>query len=434
MDKQAVRIEEKVHSYIRSNHMLDDCRHIVVGVSGGADSVCLLLMLCDYVKKHKMDICIHAVHVNHMIRQEAADDENFTRKLCESVGVDCYAAHIDCIGIAREKGLTVEEAGRLERYRIFDEIAKKYKDDGGVMIAVAHHMNDQAETVLMNMARGTSLKGVRGIVPVRDNICRPLLCITRGQIESVLSAKDQPYVTDVTNFDNDYTRNAIRNVILPYMCEHINPKAVENISSMAVNIREAEEYMDRQADRLYSECVSEKDDTIRMSVSVLKSADMVLVKRVIYRCLVELAGRAKDIYSVNVSDIAALMDMQTGRTIHSVYGIYAIREYDDIVLGKRQDKSCIQGKDGSNADNVGSGKELYDKNVCEYDVEVDISALSSSITVNIGKNIYIPGEGGKYAESITFLLVDKKTLSTDEKNTPDNAKICVNKSNNGSKY
>lgn len=431
MDKQAVRIEEKVHSYIRSNHMLDDCRHIVVGVSGGADSVCLLLMLCDYVKKHKMDICIHAVHVNHMIRQEAADDENFTRKLCESVGVDCYAAHIDCIGIAREKGLTVEEAGRLERYRIFDEIAKKYKDDGGVMIAVAHHMNDQAETVLMNMARGTSLKGVRGIVPVRDNICRPLLCITRGQIESVLSAKDQPYVTDVTNFDNDYTRNAIRNVILPYMCEHINPKAVENISSMAVNIREAEEYMDRQADRLYSECVSEKDDTIRMSVSVLKSADMVLVKSVIYRCLVELAGRAKDIYSVNVSDIAALMDMQTGRTIHSVYGIYAIREYDDIVLRKRQEKSCIQGKDGSNADNVGSGKELYDKNVCEYDVEVDISALSSSITVNIGKNIYIPGEGGKYAESITFLLVDKKTLSTDEKNTPDNAKICVNKSNNG---
>lgn len=453
MDKQAVRIEEKVHSYIRSNHMLDNCRHIVVGVSGGADSVCLLLMLCDYVKKHKMDICIHAVHVNHMIRQEAADDENFTRKLCESVGVDCYAAHIDCIGIAKEKGLTVEEAGRLERYRIFDEIAKKYKDDGGVMIAVAHHMNDQAETVLMNMARGTSLKGVRGIVPVRDNICRPLLCITRSQIESVLSAKDQPYVTDVTNFDNDYTRNAIRNVILPYMCEHINQKAVENISSMAVNIREAEEYMDRQADRLYSECVSEKDDTIRMSVLVLKSADMVLVKRVIYRCLVELAGRAKDIYSVNVSDIAALMDMQTGRKIHSVYGIYAIREYDDIVLRKRQDKSCIQGKDGGNADNIGSGAEPYAENVCEYDVEVDISALGnidgctnkdikntitqdtretpSSITINIGKNIYIPGEGGKYAESITFSLVDKKTLSTDEKNTPDNAKICVNKSNNG---
>lgn len=150
-----------------------------------------------------------AVHVNHMIRQEAADDENFTRKLCESVGVDCYAAHIDLHRHSQGKnGLTVEEAGRLERYRIFDEIAKKYKDDGRVMIAVAHHMNDQAETVLMNMARGTSLKGVRGIVPVRDNICRPLLCITRGQIESVLSAKDQPYVTDVTNFDNDYTRNA----------------------------------------------------------------------------------------------------------------------------------------------------------------------------------------------------------------------------------
>ena len=127
--------------------------------------------------------------------------------------------HIDCVGIARKNNLTVEEAGRLERYRIFNEIAKKYAYDGKSMISVAHHMNDQAETVIMNMARGTSLKGVRGIVPVRDNICRPLLCITRSQIEGYLTAREQSYVTDITNYDNDYTRNAIRNVILPYMCE-----------------------------------------------------------------------------------------------------------------------------------------------------------------------------------------------------------------------
>ena len=119
-------------------------------------------------------------------------------------------------------------------------------------------------------------------------------------------------------------------------------------------------------------------------------------------------GGAKDIYSVNVSDIAALMDMQTGRIIHSVYGIYAIREYDDIVLRKRQDKSCIQEKDGSNADNVGGGKELYDKNVCEYDVEVDISALSSSITVNIGKTYTSPERAENMPKVSHFCLLIKK--------------------------
>ena len=167
---------------------------------------------------------------------------------------------------------------------------------------------------------------------MRDNICRPLLCITRSQIEGYLTARGQSYVTDITNYDNDYTRNAIRNVILPYMCEHINKRAVNNISSMAEDIREADEYIDRQTDRLYEECVYEsiqdhketggnnnETDIIRIALDKLNKADMLLVKRVIYKCLVRLAGRAKDIYSVNVADIAALSAMQTGKKIHSVY-------------------------------------------------------------------------------------------------------------------
>ena len=211
--------------------------------------------------------------------------------------IACMSDKADGI-IARKNNLTVEEAGRLERYRIFNEIAKKYAYDGKSMISVAHHMNDQAETVIMNMARGTSLKGVRGIVPVRDNICRPLLCITRSQIEGYLTARGQSYVTDITNYDNDYTRNAIRNVILPYMCEHINKRAVNNISSMAEDIREADEYIDRQTDRLYEECVYEsihdhketggnnnETDIIRIALDKLNKADMLLVKRVIYRFL-----------------------------------------------------------------------------------------------------------------------------------------------------
>ncbi len=454
MKKHTTKIEEKVFGYIKSNHMFDGCRHIVAGVSGGADSVCLLLMLCNYVNIYQPDVHIHAVHVNHMIRQEASYDENFTRELCESNGVDCYVEHIDCVGIARQNNLTVEEAGRIERYRIFNDIAEKYSTDGHAVVAVAHHMNDQAETVLMNMARGTSLKGVRGIVPVRDNICRPLLCITRSQIEEFLSEKNQEYVTDITNYDNDYTRNAIRNVILPYMCRNINKRAVENISSMAQDIREAEDYIDEQADKLYADSVHEcgckqmdvytedssmgnktlSPDIIKIEVARLKAADMILIKRVVYKCLVRLAGRAKDIYSVNVSDIVSLMNMQTGRKICSVYGIIAEREYDYITLKKsNQEERKNKNEKGINipfAEN--DYKKSNSGNDSEYNIAVNTDVLTrqNNLTVLVDKNIYIANEGEKYAESITFSLIDKKTFLINDKRATDNGKICVNKSNN----
>ena len=240
-------IEKKVWAYIKANNMLEDCSNAVVGVSGGADSVCLMLMLNDYIIHNNKDVKLHIVHVNHGIRKEAADDEQFTRKLCESLKLDYHCYNIECEKIARENNLTVEEAGRLERYDIFDKLSKQYDK---TRIFVAHHMNDQAETVIMNMARGTSLKGIRGIVPVRDNICRPLLCITRQDIESWLVLRNQSFVTDVTNYDNDYTRNSIRNVLLPYMGEHINKNVVQNIAFMAQEVRAVENFVDKEADKL----------------------------------------------------------------------------------------------------------------------------------------------------------------------------------------
>ena len=151
-------IEKKVWAYIKANNMLEDCSNAVVGVSGGADSVCLMLMLNDYIIHNNKDVKLHIVHVNHGIRKEAADDEQFTRKLCESLKLDYHCYNIQCEKIARENNLTVEEAGRLERYDIFNKLSKQYDK---TRIFVAHHMNDQAETVIMNMARGTSLKGIR---------------------------------------------------------------------------------------------------------------------------------------------------------------------------------------------------------------------------------------------------------------------------------
>ncbi len=405
-------IEKKVWAYIKANNMLEDCSNAVVGVSGGADSVCLMLMLNDYIIHNNKDVKLHIVHVNHGIRKEAADDEQFTRKLCENLKLDYHCYNIECEKIARENNLTVEEAGRLERYDIFDKLSKQYDKP---RVFVAHHMNDQAETVIMNIARGTSLKGIRGIVPVRDNICRPLLCITRQDIESWLALRNQPFVTDATNYDNDYTRNSIRNVLLPYMSEHINKNAVQNIAFMADEVRAVENFIDKEADKLYQSCATQDSTGIRLSVEQLRQADEVLGKRVIYKALVELAGRAKDIYSVNVYDVYKLINLQTGRRIDSVYGIKAVREYEYIVLERK-----------NRAENTFSdtaGAEVHS-------IDITNCCKDNAVMVDIDKAVYIPEYDKMYSASIKMSVYDNNNNDEELAENASNGKICVNKLNN----
>ncbi len=247
-------ITDKIYRYIEQNNMLTDCERVVTGLSGGADSVCLLLVLKGYIERKHLKTELCAVHVNHGIRQEAGEDEEFARALCERLGVKFAAYHIDAVKIAGQLGMSVEEAGRKERYRIFNEECRGHN----ARIAVAHHMNDQAETVLMNLARGTSLKGIGGIRAVRDNIIRPLLSVTRAEVEELLKAYGQAYVTDATNLCNDYTRNSIRNVVIPYMTEKVNAHTVENIASAAEELRKDNEFIEAEAGKAYDKYVAYK--------------------------------------------------------------------------------------------------------------------------------------------------------------------------------
>lgn len=247
-------ITDKIYRYIEQNNMLKDCERVVAGLSGGADSVCLLLVLKGYIERKHLKTELCAVHVNHGIRQEAGEDEEFARVLCERLGVKFAAYHIDAVKIAGQLGMSVEEAGRKERYRIFNEECRGHN----ARIAVAHHMNDQAETVLMNLARGTSLKGIGGIRPVRDNIIRPLLSVTRAEVEELLKAYGQAYVTDATNLCNDYTRNSIRNIVIPYMTERVNAHTVENIASAAEELRKDNEFIEAEAGKAYDKYVTYK--------------------------------------------------------------------------------------------------------------------------------------------------------------------------------
>ena len=238
---------EKVYKFIKDNKMFDSCKNVVVGISGGADSVCLLIVLIHVIRMGKYNIKITGVHVNHGIRgSEAKRDEEFAKALCEKYNVNFKAVSVDVPKLAKERKLSEEEAGRIARYEIFNTIAAQYGYDT-TRIAVAHHINDQAETVLMNMFRGSSLTGLAGIKPVRDNVIRPLICVERREIEAFLTECGEGFITDSTNLDNEYTRNKIRNTLIPFVQNNINELAPKHICAVAQDISEADTFFTKMA-------------------------------------------------------------------------------------------------------------------------------------------------------------------------------------------
>lgn len=331
-------IIKKIYEYIKQNNMLVDCDEVILGLSGGADSVCLLNVLKKYIDDNHLSIRIKAIHVNHGIRESAAFDEDFSKQLCEGLGVEFIAYHIDAQAVAKDGAMSVEEAGRAERYRLFAEACSSSNSK----IAVAHHMNDQAETVLMNLARGGMLRGLAGIKPVRDNIIRPLLCITRAEIESINAELKQNFVTDETNLSNDYTRNAIRNQILPVLSEKVNSAAIPNIARAANGLSDVYDYIREEADKAFRVYVEYVGDISGSSTNggLLIRVDndfnrlhRVIKSELVYRCIARLSGKQKDVYRAHVEAVLALELAEISSEANICYGVVAVRTYNGIELG-----------------------------------------------------------------------------------------------------
>ncbi|MFR9098952.1 MAG: tRNA lysidine(34) synthetase TilS, partial [Anaerostipes hadrus] len=219
-----------------------------MGVSGGADSVCLLLIL--HSLQRELDLKITAVHINHMIRTEAVDDEKFVKDLCGKLSIPCISFKIDVKMIAQREKKTLEEAGRKARYDIFYKTMKKYHAD---KIAVAHHQNDQAETFLYRCARGTGIYGAGAMKEKDGALIRPLLCIKKQEIVKYLQQEGQEWVEDASNQDDTFARNQIRNQIIPRL-EGVNEQAVEHIGLLCEDIQEVTSYLAHQIDEAFSRC------------------------------------------------------------------------------------------------------------------------------------------------------------------------------------
>ena len=229
----------KVKDYIKKHKLLSLSNLYIVSLSGGADSVALLLLLDE------MGYKVHALHCNFHLRGEESDrDERFCEDLCLKKNIPFHRIHFDTLMYAETHKMSVEMAARELRYRYFEQLRK---DIGAEGICVAHHQDDTVETVLLNLVRGTGLRGLTGIQPRNGAILRPLLCVTRTEIEAYLATKQQDYVTDSTNLETDFVRNKIRLQVVPLL-RQLNPAVSENIVRTAEHLTEAQKVLDTVVD------------------------------------------------------------------------------------------------------------------------------------------------------------------------------------------
>lgn len=318
---------KKIRAFVEAHAMLQQSDHVIAGISGGADSVCLL---CVLVKLQEMyNLSLTAVHINHGLRGEAADaDEAYVENLCEQMQVPLEVYHVDVNKLAKEHGLSGEEAGREARRQAFAEVLEKH---GGTKIALAHHMNDNAETVLLNMARGTGLRGMTGIRPVNGIYIRPLLCLTREEIEHMLEEQGISYCIDQTNLEDIYTRNRIRNHVIPYMEAQVNERFVEHVQNLSDQMDGLCGYIERQVDKAFARCV-QKGQHYELNVAAFFKEDEVLRPYLIKRLLCRAVGREKDIEAIHVQLVEQLAGQQVGKRLMLPYGLMAVRGYDTVTI------------------------------------------------------------------------------------------------------
>ncbi len=303
------KIKETVQKY----GMFNENKNVVVGVSGGADSCALLFALCSLKEEYSLNIT--AAHVNHGIRGNEADrDEQFVKELCKKLGVELKAAHFDVPEKAKVMKLGLEECGRILRYEFFESV------DPTALIATAHNLNDCCETLLLNITRGASTKGLASIPAVRGNVVRPLINCTRAEIEAFCRENGIDYVTDSTNADDVYTRNNIRLNIIPGLKE-INPSFEQAVARLAEDARIDNDYFCGIVDGLIEKARLENG----YDVTVISNSHLAVMKRAVAKIIEAETGTAPE-----NKHISAVCDILSGGKTQ-ILGATAVRVKNGIL-------------------------------------------------------------------------------------------------------
>lgn len=304
-------MEQKVLETIKKYNLIEDGDRVVVGVSGGPDSISLLNILNRFKNNKILNFEIIAVHINHQIREEANDDEEYVKDYCEKNQIKFFAKRIDVIKYANNNKMGLEEAGRILRYEFFDEIVKKEKAN---KIAIAHNKNDKAETIIMNIIRGSGISGLRGIEPIRDGkYIRPIIDCERTEIEEYAEINNLNPRIDKTNFENDCTRNKIRNIVLPYVKNEFNSNIIETLNRLSLVAIETDEYIKKQVINAYNRIKIEEDvKKVVLNLKEFNSEDILIRKKLLIYTISKVLGNSQDIEKVNIEDVIKMCKKNIG--------------------------------------------------------------------------------------------------------------------------
>ena len=301
--------EEKVLETISKYNMILKGDKVVVAVSGGPDSMALLNTLVNL--KEELGCELVVAHVNHMIRAVADSETEYVQEFCRNKGIECFVKKVDVLNIAENEKIGTEEAGRNVRYEFFEEVLNKVKAN---KIAIAHNANDNAETVLMNIIRGSGISGLKGIEPVRDNkFIRPLIEIERFDIEKYCIDNELNPKFDESNKDNTYTRNKIRNVLIPFLKDEFNPSIIEGLNRLSDLASQENKYVEGIVNKKYSEILlSTESDKIVLQLKEFNVLDDFIKGKIILLCVFNLFGNTKGIEKKHIEDIIKLCDRNIG--------------------------------------------------------------------------------------------------------------------------
>ena len=303
-------MKQKIIETIKKYNLINSGDKIVLGVSGGPDSIAMLDILNQL--KDEMNFEIYVVHINHNIRGKDADeDEEYVKKYCENYNIKCFSKKIDVPTIAQNEKIGTEEAGRKVRYEYFDEILQKTNSN---KIGIAHNKNDKVETIIMHLLRGSGVSGLRGIEPIRENkFIKPLIECDRQEIEKYCKENNLQPRIDKTNFENEYTRNKIRNIVIPYIKEQFNPNIIETITRLSEVISNEDNFIEKIAQETYNKLlVIEENNRIELNLKEFNLLDEVLKNRIILIATKKIFGSTQGIEKVNITDIIKLCNNNIG--------------------------------------------------------------------------------------------------------------------------
>ncbi|ADD03292.1 tRNA(Ile)-lysidine synthetase [Thermoanaerobacter italicus Ab9] len=325
---------DKVISTVKRYKMIKENDKIVMGVSGGPDSLCMLDIL--YNLKDLFNLKLYVVHVNHMIRgEEARRDAQFVENICCKLKLPFFLFEKDVKKIAKEMGYSEEEAGRYVRYQAFEEVLKEVK---GNKIAVAHNKNDVVETVFLNLIRGAGMTGLIGIKPVNGNIIRPLIEIERKEIEIYLKEKGLKPAIDFTNYEDLYKRNKVRLKLIPFINETFEVDIIKNIYRMAKIILEENDYLEKECEKIFNEVCYFNQEEIFADIEKLRVQHPAIQRRLVRLMYQKLKGDIYGLEYIHVEDVLSLLDKPTSSKIDLPFEIEALKSYNNLIMRKVKQK------------------------------------------------------------------------------------------------